>query len=105
MAAGTAYGVMIDNEAMSDKARIRFDVAKFDSDPWAKKNMSWDSDHGLTEGMIGYLLDNAVDSKLLTIQVKTTANPTVYDVLTVANKKKSRPPIKKACWTTFSLMS
>ncbi|HLA95249.1 MAG TPA: hypothetical protein VK612_05975 [Pyrinomonadaceae bacterium] len=103
MAAGTAYGVMIDSEATDGKARIKFDIAKFDSDPWVKKDMKWDSDHGLHEGMINYLLDNAVDSKLLTIQLKTTEDTTVYDVLKVANKKKNQAADKEGVLDYFQL--
>lgn len=101
MSQGKAYGVLIDNE--SSDPRTKFDIAKFDSDPWAKKNMAWDSDHGLAEGMIGYLLDNAVDSKILTIQLKTTSDPTVYDVLKRANNLKKQGANKEGVLDYFQL--
>ena len=95
MAEDRAYVVMIDSE--SSKPRTQFDVEKFDSDPWAKKNMAWDSEvAGINSvSVIKAILDNARDTKLLTVQFKTTSDTKVYQMLAVANKMKRKPADKE----------
>lgn len=99
MATAKVYGVLIDRE--SSTPRTVFDIAKFDSDPWAKKNMKWDSEAGLGESIIGHLLANAVDSKILTIQLKTDLK--VYSLLRKANKLKSKDAGKEGGLDYFQL--
>jgi hypothetical protein len=73
MATAQVFGKMLDNEGVGDAAETKFEVAKFDSDPWTKKNMAWDSDGNLGgPTTINAILDNAKDSKFLTVQVRNT---------------------------------
>ncbi len=85
------YGVMTDTEGVvkdkDDRSRIEFDIAKFDSDPWATRGMKWDSDN-LNEGTVGYLIKNIEDSKIMTIQLKTTGDPRPNAVLRRAKNMK-----------------
>ena len=91
MATAQVFGTMIDSEAVGDAATTKFEVAKFDSDPWVKKNMAWDSDGNLGgPTTINAILDNAKDSKYLTVQVRNTQETnSFYKLLQKALNKQN----------------
>lgn len=74
------YGVMVDSEGKEGRSRIEFEIAKFDSDPWVKSGMQWDSDN-LGEETVKYLMHNIEDAKIMTIQVKTTEDSRPNEIL------------------------
>jgi hypothetical protein len=79
--------IMVDSEAVGEKARIKFNFLKFSSDPYNVKRMLWDSDNATSMGILTHIFKNVKDSKTLTI--KKEVDSKVDTVIRKAHKLRS----------------